>query len=420
MTTSDAPAAPGVRRPWTFRVVVAALASTLAVGGLEAILAAADLPRGDALSAESTAEASAVVDARVYDIDPLLFWRMHRSAVLDAPDLGFVHVRTNSRGLRGEDRGDDLKKSKLRVLCLGDSITFGVALADDDAYPSRLERALRALLPADVAPVVVNGGVPGYSSIQGARLLDELAPLSPDVIVWWFGMNDGKPALGDPDSKLRPPSASDDGGGVLGALRRLRTVRFARSLGAGLRGAATRVSTDEVRAEVASLAARAAAGGPTTIFVRCPSRLDEKLAQLESIASVVRACGAKRVEGSTDALSEYVPGPPGCDSAVRVDDAAGGRVAVLGAGRLARVVIDVDEVVRRRDFVAKWKSAVDAYCAAMPADALGYADLFGARTPADAFSDNCHMTAASARVAADSLAARIVDVYAKRAASRGR
>jgi lysophospholipase L1-like esterase len=329
-----------------------------------------------------------------------------------------VRVRTDSRGLRGADRDDELKKSRLRVLCVGDSVTFGVALADDDTYPSRLERALRGRLPPDAAPVVVNAGVPSYSSVQGLRLLDELAPLGPDVVVWWFGMNDGKPAHGEPDSKLRIPDAS--GGGALSFLRRLRTVRFAESIGAALRTETQRVSDAEVRAIVADLAARADAGGPTTLFVRCPSRLDEKLAQLDAIAAVVRQRGAERVEGAVDALSEYCPGPPGCELVRRIEDGPDGRVAVLGEGNYGRGALDLDEVVRRRDAVAKWKKAVDAYAALMPSDAMGFKELFGRMSPAEAFSDNCHMTAASARVAAEAIAARIAEIVERRGGVRTR
>jgi len=255
--------------------------------------------------------------------------------------------------------------------------------------------------------------VPGYSSVQGLRRWREVASLEPDVVIWWFGMNDCKPALGEPDSRLRYKDASA-GDRAMAVLRKLRGVRLAETLGARLRGDVTRASIEEVRAAVAELSARAAAGGPTVIFVACPSRLDEKLAQLDAIVAVARACGAARVDGARDALSSYVPGPPGCDLAARIDEGKDGRVAVLGPGRLERLVLDVEEVARRRDFVRKWKLAVDAYVAAMPQGALGFKDLFDGLTPSEAFSDNCHMNAASARVAADSLAARIADIASRR------
>jgi lysophospholipase L1-like esterase len=406
------------RRPRAFRLAAVALSLAVVVGGAEAILAAAGLPAPTTFVDGGGGDAE-IVDRRVYDVDPSLLWRPHRSATLDFPEAAFVRVHTNAHGLRGADRDDEAAKSRLRVLCMGDSITFGVSLADDETYPARLERALRDRLGPDVAPVVVNAGVPGYSSVQGMRLLDELASFKPDVVVWWFGMNDGKPAPGGPDSKLHVPDASS-GGGVLSFFRRLRTIRFAESIGASLGGAATRVSPDEARETTAALAARAAAGGPTTLFVRCPSRLDEKLAQLTSIAAVVDRCGAARVEGAVDALSKYAPGPPGCEVVSKIDERPDGRVAVLGEGNFGRKTIDLDELIRRRDFVTKWKAAVDSYAAQLPPDALGYKDLFGAVPPSEVFSDNCHMTAGSARFAADAIATRIAEIVARRGGIRAR
>jgi hypothetical protein len=218
--TASAPP-PAARRPAWFRAAAAAASIAATIGVLEAVLAAAGLPRRPALVGGVTQFA----DARVYDSDPKLLWRLHRRANLDFPELWFVGVRTDSRGLRGADRDEEWKKSRLRVLCLGDSVTFGVALANDETFPARLERALVERLPPETAPVVINAGVPGYSSVQGLRLLDELAPLEPDVVVWWFGMNDAKAALGGPDSELRPPAPRADG--ETGPLGGLRTLRFA-------------------------------------------------------------------------------------------------------------------------------------------------------------------------------------------------
>src|SRR6185295_17830267 len=120
------------------------------------------------------------------------------------------------------------------------------------------------------------------------------------------------------------------GGGPMSFLRALRTVRFAESLGASARGERTRVSSDEARAEVAALTSRAASDGPTPVFVKCPSRLAEKLAQLEAVAAAARAAGATQVEGAADALSEVVPGPPGSTDVVRTEDRAEGRTLLLG------------------------------------------------------------------------------------------
>jgi lysophospholipase L1-like esterase len=411
--SASAPGPPAAGRPRAFRVAAVVLSSALAAGGLEAVLALAGIPNPAEFALDDVPERAEFIAKSAYDVDSKLLWRLHRSASLDIPALGFKGVHTDARGLRGADRDAEWAKSRLRVLCLGDSVTFGLTLADDDTFPAQLERKLRAGAPSDAAAVVLNAGVPGYSCVQGMRLLDELAPLAPDVIVWWFGLNDSKPALGRPDSKLEIEDGRV-GGALPPFLRKLRTVRLARSIAARLRGYPTRVSDDETRAAVAALAAREAAGGPATIFVRCPSRLDEKLAQIESIAAALRSCGAARVDGPQDVLSEFLLGPAGSDLVKKVEDRPDGRVAHLGASEYVRTTIDVDELCGRRDFVRRWKTSLDAHVALMPAGALGFKDLFGSMRPTDAFYDCCHLTEDSARVAAESIAARVAEVVARR------
>jgi hypothetical protein len=87
---------------------------------------------------------------------------------------------------------------------------------------------------------------------------------------------------------------------------------------------------------------------------------------------------------------------------------------VLGEGNYGRVEIDVDELARRREAVARWKRGVDAYVAQMPRDAVGFRELFGDAPPAEVLSDNCHMTADGARRAAASVASRIAELAARR------
>ncbi len=75
-----------------------------------------------------------------------------------------------------------------RVLCVGDSHTYGLNLPPDAAYPARLQRLLD---PAGTTIGVKNYGVPGRNS--GAllrelpRYLDEIRP---DVVIVLVGFND--------------------------------------------------------------------------------------------------------------------------------------------------------------------------------------------------------------------------------------
>jgi len=101
-----------------------------------------------------------------------------------------VAARINNHGLRGEDFATRKPRGLRRVLCLGDSRTFGYKVGQDQPYPARLERLWRNRHP-DRPLQVINAGMPGYSSYQGLRFL-ELRGLrfDPDVVTVAFNFND--------------------------------------------------------------------------------------------------------------------------------------------------------------------------------------------------------------------------------------
>lgn len=114
-------------------------------------------------------------------------------------------VGINPQGLRS-DRTYSRRERKgiFRVLCLGDSITYGWGLDLQYTYPSLLEKYLGAFHPgADVE--VINAGCPGYSSRQGYIYLDrELGEFHPQMMIVQFGFNDGYPGITTPLTLLRP------------------------------------------------------------------------------------------------------------------------------------------------------------------------------------------------------------------------
>lgn len=78
------------------------------------------------------------------------------------------------------------------IVFLGDSLTAGLGLAEDEAYPAFVERALRE----DGAAVqVINAGVSGDTSAGGLSRLPWLLKQHPDVVVVGLGANDGLRAL---------------------------------------------------------------------------------------------------------------------------------------------------------------------------------------------------------------------------------
>ncbi|MCC6142224.1 MAG: hypothetical protein IT368_00305, partial [Candidatus Hydrogenedentes bacterium] len=75
-----------------------------------------------------------------------------------------------------------------RILCLGDSTTFGLGVNDDDTWPHQLQMILGAHRK-DVQ--VLNAGVSGYSSLQGlAALRDTGVLFAPQLVIVTFGYND--------------------------------------------------------------------------------------------------------------------------------------------------------------------------------------------------------------------------------------
>jgi acyl-CoA thioesterase-1 len=74
------------------------------------------------------------------------------------------------------------------VIFLGDSLTAGLGLPADQAYPALLERQLGA----DGLPVrMINAGVSGDTSAGGLRRLRWLLAQHPAVVVVGLGANDG-------------------------------------------------------------------------------------------------------------------------------------------------------------------------------------------------------------------------------------
>ncbi len=127
-----------------------------------------------------------------------------------------------------------------RVAIVGDSCVYGAGLTVADTLPERIQGELTAVgwTPEHVA--LLNFGVPGYSTVQLAVLLDEIiAEHAPDAVVLYpAAWNDQAPALLEPDADM---------------LRRRRAPSWldalcARSrLAAGLRWAGRRVPHDEIR-----------------------------------------------------------------------------------------------------------------------------------------------------------------------------
>jgi lysophospholipase L1-like esterase len=100
----------------------------------------------------------------------------------------------------------------LRVLCLGDSNTYGVWLDErGQAYPQQLETVWNERIESPKLEVL-NLGVPGTNSSRLVRELPQmLATFSPDILIIMVGVNDfwTQPVpLEDEDAQATQPTAS--------------------------------------------------------------------------------------------------------------------------------------------------------------------------------------------------------------------
>jgi len=103
---------------------------------------------------------------------------------------GKVVYRLNMFGLRGPDVSGMKQPNGFRVLCLGDSITFGEGVREEDTYAMQLQKLLAAAMP-DRKVEVLNEGVQGYGTkeeINSYHLLG--AAYQPDVVIIGFFLND--------------------------------------------------------------------------------------------------------------------------------------------------------------------------------------------------------------------------------------
>jgi lysophospholipase L1-like esterase len=119
--------------------------------------------------------------------DEALGWKLRPRAF--AP-WGGVPVRVNERGLRGPTIDYRRSGNALRILYLGDSVTFGYKIADwDDTFPAVIERCLETRFGPCVE--TVNAGVGGYSPWQEWEFLrTEGLRYAPDIVVFTFVLND--------------------------------------------------------------------------------------------------------------------------------------------------------------------------------------------------------------------------------------
>ena len=101
------------------------------------------------------------------------------------PDPG---RQINTDGLRDRQRSVDRAEGVLRIVCLGDSVTFGYGVARVESYPAVLEDMLT---DAGHRVEVLNVALPGWSTRQQRIAYEQIARrYQPDLVLLGFCLND--------------------------------------------------------------------------------------------------------------------------------------------------------------------------------------------------------------------------------------
>ncbi len=107
---------------------------------------------------------------------------IYRRQLFDNEYTGSLPMEMNEDGYRGPKVPEGTHPGEIRVLGLGDSVTFGTGVATSRTWPEQVEKILREKTGRPVAGV--NGGVEGASLEDIARSWDEQwSKLQPDAVV---------------------------------------------------------------------------------------------------------------------------------------------------------------------------------------------------------------------------------------------
>lgn len=137
------------------------------------------------------------------EFDAERFWKLKPNISISDPDNTFWQgTVSNSHGFRTPEFSLQKKPGTLRIVCFGDSSTFGIGAAMEDTWPYQLQGMLQRndvgqiegpISDDSPAPFVevINAGVPGYTSHQGLQhMRQEIDRLQPDVVLASYANND--------------------------------------------------------------------------------------------------------------------------------------------------------------------------------------------------------------------------------------
>ena len=103
-----------------------------------------------------------------------------------------VDVETNNFGLRDDWIDKYPQEDVIRILMLGDSVTFGWGVESDKTISKRLENSLSLKLNRKVE--VINAGVGNYNTSMQVEWFETVGLLfNPDIVLLNFFINDAEP-----------------------------------------------------------------------------------------------------------------------------------------------------------------------------------------------------------------------------------
>lgn len=164
----------------------------------------------------------------IYTARPDVRWGIETdlvNAAFTSPQTGATFsVSTNAEGLRTPYPAVPATDGTLTVLMLGDSRIFGWGVEGYETIAAGLEAALMQRTGRSVR--VINGGVPGYSSVQSLMLLETRGLMfKPDLVVWEISHHNFRSSP-EPDSRAYDLDRSSQVGWFLASRSALyRAVR---------------------------------------------------------------------------------------------------------------------------------------------------------------------------------------------------
>jgi lysophospholipase L1-like esterase len=99
-------------------------------------------------------------------------------------------ITHNSIGFRGREFSVTKPANTTRIVCIGESTTYGHGVSDTETWPAYLEEKLKE----KCATEVINAGAPAYTSSEILlNYIFKIEPLEPDWLVYYFTVNDVRP-----------------------------------------------------------------------------------------------------------------------------------------------------------------------------------------------------------------------------------